>query len=201
VRLRLGAVAAALAVTAVAIVLLTRGSPAPSASAAPAAPAALASTAGEATGATVDGIGCQADEQTLFHIHAHLAAYVDGRPRTIPAGIGIPAPRVVSQTPQGSFTSGTSCLYWLHSHTADGVIHIESPVVRTYTLGDYFDIWRRPLSASRVGPAAGPVIAWVNGRRFSGGPREIRLTAHAVVQLDVGSPVVAPQPYRFPFGL
>ena len=139
--------------------------------------------------------------ETLFHIHAHLAVYVDGRPRPIPEGIGIAPRRVVDQTTGGPFVAAGSCLYWLHSHTRDGIIHIESPVVRTYTLGDYFDIWRRPLSPDRVGPARGTVTAYLDGRRFTGDPRSIPLRAHGVIQLDVGSPLVPPQPYPLPAGL
>ena len=42
-----------------------------------------------ATGATVDGIRCESSEQVLYHIHAHLAVYVNGSARTVPQGIGI----------------------------------------------------------------------------------------------------------------
>jgi hypothetical protein len=162
--------------------------------------ALLAFIAGEPTGATVDGIQCQSQEQVLFHIHAHLAVYVDGQPRRIPEGIGIAPPRQVAQSAEGPFVTGGSCFYWLHSHTPDGVIHIESPVPRTYTLGNYFDIWGQPLSRNRVGPAGGVVTAYLNGQRFAGDPRSIPLNAHAVVQLDVGSNV-APAGFTFPTGL
>src|SRR5580704_5021539 len=40
----------------------------------PAAPA-LAGISTAATGDPVDGISCQTNEQTLFHIHAHLAIF------------------------------------------------------------------------------------------------------------------------------
>ncbi|MHB8594858.1 MAG: hypothetical protein ACYDB3_11110, partial [Acidimicrobiales bacterium] len=50
----------------------------------------LADTSLGAAGQAVDGIECQTNEQTLFHIHAHLTIFVDGSPRQIPAGIGIP---------------------------------------------------------------------------------------------------------------
>jgi len=40
---------------------------------------------------------------------------------------------------------------WLHTHAADGIIHTESPVERTYTLGDFFDIWGQPLGRHQVG--------------------------------------------------
>jgi hypothetical protein len=88
----------------------------------------------------------------------------------------------------------------MHSHTADGIIHIESPVQRTYTLGNWFDIWGQPLSATQVGPAHGTVIAYVDGQRVAGNPRDIVLGAHTVIQLDVGKDI-ALQPYTFPQGL
>jgi hypothetical protein len=143
----------------------------------------------------IDGIKCETQEQLLFHIHAHLALYADGQPRTVPAGIGIPDPQA-EQTSQGRFVVGGSCFYWLHSHSEDGVVHIESPVQRTFTLGNYFDIWGQPLSATQVGADRGPVTAYLNGQRFTGDPRTIPLTAHAAVQLDVGTDV-PPQPYTF----
>jgi hypothetical protein len=164
------------------------------------APALLASIANEPTGATIDGIECQGQEQVLFHIHAHLAVYVDGQTRTIPEGIGIAPPQQVAQSAEGPFVTGGSCFYWLHSHTPDGIVHIESPVSRTYTLGNYFDIWGQPLGRDRVGPARGVVTAYLNGHRFTGDPRSLPLTAHAVVQLDVGSNV-APAGFTFPTGL
>jgi hypothetical protein len=167
---------------------------------APGTPVLLASIDREQTGSTVDGIQCQGQEQVLFHIHAHLAVYVDGQPRTIPEGIGIAPPRQLAQSAEGPFVTGGSCFYWLHSHTSDGVIHIESPVARTYTLGDYFDVWNQPLGRDRVGPVRGTVSTYLNGHRFAGDPRSVPLAAHAVVQLDVGANV-APAAFTFPAGL
>ncbi len=151
---------------------------------------APASTA--ATGQAVDGIQCGA-EQTVYHIHTHVAVYVNGVARQIPPGIGVVFPSV-SQTPNGPFVSATRCYYWLHTHAGDGIIHIESPTQRTYTLGNFFDIWRQPLSATQVGPATGTVTAFVNGTRYTGDPRAIRLGDRTDIQLDVGSPAVPYQP-------
>ena len=163
-------------------------------------PLALGSTQGEATGRTVDAIQCQTEEQVLFHIHAHLAVFVSGVPATVPEGIGIAPPRTVDTTGPGPFVTGGSCFYWLHGHTADGVIHIESPDNRGYTLGNYFDLWSQPLGRTRVAGANGPVTAFLNGRPFSGDPRLIPLAAHGVIQLDVGTKV-APASYHFANGL
>ena len=72
---------------------------------------------------------------------------------------------------------------------------------RTFTLGDYFDIWTQPLRAHEVGRATGRVTEFVNGKRFIGAPASIPLKAHELIQLDVGSPVVKPQPYTLAQGL
>ena len=148
------------------------------------------------TGATVDGIACQTSEQVAYHLHAHLTIYASGACRVVPAGIGIPGPQQVVD----GFVAGGKCLYWPHTHDATGVVHIESPVRRVYTLGQFFDVWGRPLSDTQVGGATGHVTAFVNGKRFADDPRSIKLTPHAVIQLDVGK-IVPPQPFAFPAGL
>ena len=152
-------------------------------------------------GQQVDGITCQAGEQVLFHIHAHLTIFVRGGARQIPAGIGIAPPLEVEETPTGAFVAGASCFMWLHTHSADGIIHTESPITRTYTLGEFFDIWGQPLSRQRVGSARGPVTALFNGRVYTGNPRKIPLLAHAQIQLEVGKPLIAPEQITFPNGL
>jgi hypothetical protein len=172
-------------------------SPTPS----PGAPALLATTNGMAQGQPVDGISCQASEQLVYHIHAHLAVYTSGSQKAIPAGIGIVPPVLSTPTTAGPIVYGGRCFYWLHSHTQDGIIHIESPTERVYTLGNYFDIWNQPLSATQVGPARGAVTAYVDGKPFAGDPRSIPLLPHTLVQLDVGSGSPGPQPFTFPAGL
>ena len=146
----------------------------------PAAPA-LAGSGSMAGGETVGSTQCQAGGQALFHIHAHLAIFVDGAPRQIPQGVGIPG----------------SCVYWLHTHAPDGIIHVEAPVQRTFTLGDFFDIWGQSLGPNKVGPATGPVTAIYNGQLYDGNPRDIPLNAHAQIQLDVSRPLVAPVAVNF----
>jgi hypothetical protein len=140
--------------------------------------AELAPTGDAAAVGPVDKILCQPREQVLFHIHARLTVFVDGRPRTVPAGIGIASPQAQA-TPNGPFVVAGSCFSWLHTHAADGIIHIESPVPRTFTLGDFFDVWGQPLSPTRIATAKGPVTAFVGGRVYTGNPRAIKLTRHA----------------------
>jgi hypothetical protein len=162
---------------------------------------ALARTRPLTTGEQIDDIACQAGEQALFHIHAHLTIFVRGVARQVPAGIGIAPPHEVAATPHGAFVAGGACFTWLHTHAADGIIHTESPVHRTYTLGEFFDIWAQPLDREHVGPAHGPVTALFNGRVFTGNPRQIPLLVHAQIQLEVGRPLRAPEQITFPTGL
>ena len=137
---------------------------------------------------TVHGIECGSKEELAYHIHAHLTVFDNGQARSLPGGIGIPGSQVV-QTTEGPVASGGQCIYWLHTHAPDGVIHIESPTQRIYSLGDFFDEWHQPLSANQVGDVKGKVSALVDGKPWTKDIRAIPLDPHAVIQLNVGSPV------------
>ena len=189
--------------------LSTAGSFLPSPAAGPLGPEGVPIPQGRAlapprllrNGQQIDGITCQASEQVLFHIHAHLTIFIDGVPRQVPAGIGIAPPYGIEQTASGAFIARATCFMWLHTHSADGIIHTESPTQRMYTLGDFFDLWGQPLSRQRLGPSRGPVTALFDGRLFTGDPRQIPLLAHAQIQLEVGKPLLAPEHIAFPPGL
>jgi hypothetical protein len=161
----------------------------------------LAPAATTMSGAPIDGIPCRTTmQQTVtYHIHVHLSIFVNGQQERIPAGSGIAAPRLDEHMTGGLFVdSGLSgCLYLLHVHANDGIIHVESPNNGVFTLGQFFDVWQQPLGPDEVGPAKGTVMAFENGKRFAGSPRDIPLLAHAVIQLDVGIPVVPFQPVTF----
>ena len=136
----------------------------------------------------VDGIVCGPTEQLAYHIHAHLAVFSGRRLYSLPAGIGIPG-STAQETSQGPVAAGGQCIYWLHTHTSDGVIHIESPTQRVYTLGDFFDEWHQPLSANQVASLSGHIKAFVNGKLWTRSPRDIPLLPHALIQFDIGQPI------------
>lgn len=139
---------------------------------------------------TINGIQCQTNEGAATHIHQHLVIYNRGRPVPVAANIGIDATR--------------GCLYWLHTHSTDGVIHVESPTGDIYTLGHLFDIWGQPLSRTQVTSLktdkAHSIRAYVNGRLYRGDPRAIPLTAHALITLEYGPPWLPPPPFTFQNG-
>ncbi len=157
----------------------------------------LATLVNAATGQTIDGVQCQAGEQTVIHVHTHLTIFVNGKAQVIPYGIGIPGFQAVASA-NGPFVETGSCFYWLHVHANDGIIHVESPTTaQGFTLGQLFDEWGVPLSKTQVGPATGKVTVFFTspGKQpglYTGDPRNLPLGDHYEIQLNVGSPIVAP---------
>jgi hypothetical protein len=151
----------------------------------PSAPSDSSSDPTAVSGAPIDGINC-ASEKVTVHFHAHLALLQDGRQVTLPAGIGISAP--------------AQCLYSLHTHRPDGLIHAESQTPTVYTLGQFFDIWGQPLSETQSGPltvpARQPLHVYVDGTLYSGNPRDITLRSHQALVIEAGQ-VIAPPSFDF----
>jgi hypothetical protein len=148
-------------------------------------------------GQTVDGIEGNSREMLAVHIHAHLSLFLNGEQIAIPCGIGIVKPFRI----ENGFVGIGSGIYWLHTHDATGIIHIESPDARKYTLGNFFDVWGQPLSARGVAGFAGDVCAYVDGKLYSGDLRSIVFAPHSQITLEVGRRVPSPPVYLFPNGL
>jgi hypothetical protein len=154
-------------------------------------------TARGGVGQPVDGIEGSSREMLAVHVHAHLALFYKGEQIAIPYGIGVVKPFQVDR----GFVGTGSGIYWLHTHDATGIIHVESPDNRPYTLGNFFDIWGQPLTSDRVATLTGRVRAYVDGKVHAGNPRDIALGPHVEITLEVGTPIVTPPVYIFPDGL
>jgi hypothetical protein len=132
-------------------------------------------------------------EGTAVHLHQHLDLYVDGHKVPVPAGIGI--------DPAVGFAP-------LHTHDASGVVHVESPTVRTYTLGQFFAVWGVRFTRSCLGGycAAGGRRLWVyvNGAAYGDDPTTLSLESHQELVVAFGTAAQLPSPipsaYRFPPG-
>ncbi|OYV64554.1 MAG: hypothetical protein B7X07_06050 [Actinobacteria bacterium 21-64-8] len=107
-----------------------------------------------------------------YHIHIHVSVYVNGQMMRLPGGVGITKPPLIEKYKAGNFYDVVlyDCLYWIHTHVADGIIHVEAPVKQSFTLGQFFAVWAQPLSANLVGPASGQVAVFENGKRLTGDP-------------------------------
>ena len=148
-----------------------------------------------ASSAPIDNIQCNSMEQAAFHIHAHLDILINGQPYTIPSQIGIVPDR---------------CFYWLHTHDDSGIIHIESPATRNFTLGQFFDIWNKKFTNTQIFDNIvdnkNTLSVYVNGTQVN--PRvnykDIKLSGQDEIAIVYGSrppPNNIPSKYGFAEGL
>jgi hypothetical protein len=141
---------------------------------------------------TIDGIACNSMEQFAMHIHAHLDIIINGVYFLVPSQVGIPG----------------NCFYWLHTHDESGIVHIEAPMLRDFTLGQFFDIWGKKLSNDQifnyVADANNPLNVYINGTKVPDGTnyRDIKLNAHDEIAIVYGTPPsTVPSSYKFPQGI
>jgi hypothetical protein len=152
----------------------------------------LASASSSSLG--IDNIRCEVLEHLTFHIHAHLDIYINGKPYTIPSQIGI---------------IPNKCLYWMHTHDDTGVIHIESPENRNFTLGQFFDIWNEKFNNTQIfdnivsNNKNNTLSVYVNGSKASAvNYRDIKLNSHDEIAIVYGKPPdTIPSSYPFQKGL
>lgn len=136
------------------------------------------------------GLPALGGEAFVEHIHAHLDVFVNGSRVAVPAFIGIDYAHQ-RITP-------------LHTHDTTGIVHIESPDQRSYTLGQFFTEWGVRLDAQCVGSYCEPSVShalYVDGRAVSGDPSTLVFHAHDEIALVVGAaPQGVPDHYTFPHG-
>jgi hypothetical protein len=139
-------------------------------------------------------------EFLIFHVHAHLDVLIDGKPITVPAGIGIniddPGVQRFTDTPDGSLAYGgitqcrTPCISPLHTHDTTGILHTESATLTPNTLGQFFTEWGVRLSGSCVGEYCSPtpIAFYANGTPYTQDPRAIELTDLKEIAVVIGIP-------------
>jgi hypothetical protein len=123
-------------------------------------------------------------EGQVVHIHQHLDVYANGAHVTIPAQIGIDA--------NGGFISD------LHTHDTSGIMHVESPTQRTFTLGQFFAVWGVQLSPNCIGGLCKRgdkrLHMWINGAPVTADPTRIVLEEHQEIVLAYGTQAQMPKP-------
>ena len=141
---------------------------------------------GGINGQPVANIKCEPHEQQAVHYHAHVSLIYRGQPALLPAQTGIVA---------------NNCLYWMHTHTTSGIVHIEAPkdsASRQFTLRDFFQIWNQPLTKKQIATfKIGPedeLKVWVDGKPYTGDLDKIVLKSHTDVVVEIGPPFTDPPP-------
>ena len=77
---------------------------------------------------------CTTDMATQFHIHPVLKVIINGEPQEISGNIGVMS----------------NCMYALHTHDNTGVLHVESPEKRDFTLSDFFAVWQKTFNKDQI---------------------------------------------------
>jgi hypothetical protein len=127
-------------------------------------------------------------EGEVVHIHQHLDIFVNGKREPVPALIGI------YNTSGGFITE-------LHTHDTSGIIHVESPTKRTFSLGEFFGVWGVRFTPKCIGGYCKPKSPWnmyVNGKKYNGNPATMVLVKHQEIALVIGKPPAnIPSTYAF----
>jgi len=79
-------------------------------------------------------LSCTTDMATQFHIHPNLKIMINGQRAETPANIGV----------------RLNCMNPIHTHDATGILHVESPEVRDFTLSDFFAVWGKTFSQNQI---------------------------------------------------
>lgn len=127
-----------------------------------------------------------------YHVHARMEVYVDGKKVTVPENIGLSTtPRVMSA---------------LHTHDAEGIIHIEADAPREVKLSEFFTIWGVKFSKDQIGAyrstADKTVQVFANGKPVDD-PENYIVRPKDLINVGYGAPgsVPATQAEPFPEGL
>jgi hypothetical protein len=125
--------------------------------------------------AKMAGLTMLSAEGTVEHIHSHLSVSVNGRAITVPALLGV--------------DEAANAISPLHTHDSTGIVHVESPVKATFTLGQLFTEWDVDFDATHLGSytdSGGTAITtFVGGKKFTGNPASIALVDHEDIDIVV----------------
>lgn len=146
----------------------------------------------------VNNIPCATGMSIHYHVHVHVSIYIRGKAVTIPQGIGLGA--------------NGMCDYYMHTHTSDGIVHIEAPApASNLALDDFLSIWYQRFQTLNFPQQLTLQTGWkifINGKPFTSvavtSPlnTEVPLAAHDAVTLEYGPNNPPPdKSYVFPAGL
>lgn len=125
----------------------------------------------------IEALGLPGFSETISHTHAWLHVYVDGKQETVPQNIGI--------------DPATQTLAALHTHDAEGIIHMESDRPFDFTLGQFMAVWGIAFSKDRLGsltPKGDKQLqVYLNGKRVSD-PVNVVMPEHGNVVIGYGKP-------------
>lgn len=141
---------------------------------------------------TATGLPALRSEGSVTHTHQHLDIFIEGKSVPVPAEIGV--------SNEAGFISP------LHTHNSDGIIHVESPVVATFTLGQFLNVWGVRLDDNCLGGycSAGDkkLKVFINGQEVPSSFANEKLEPYQEIVVAYGIESQLPNPlpksYKFP---
>ncbi|HTU80630.1 MAG TPA: hypothetical protein VMF61_00785 [Candidatus Acidoferrales bacterium] len=155
-------------------------------------------------GQKVGAITCDKVEHIAnYHVHYYVGLLVNGKQIAIPMAIGIMHPEP-ARNGYISKTQPTGCWYWIHTHDASGMMHIEDPRSLPpsdvlFKFGAALSVWGVTASANNFAQFKGPVHVYVGNvaqlgqttvnayTPFTKGVAEVPLHSHTVIWIEVGA--------------
>lgn len=138
------------------------------------------------------GLPALSEEGSILHTHQHLDIFIEGKVIPIPQDIG----------------EGKDFISPIHTHDETGVIHVESPTVQVFTLGQFFNVWGVGFDNQCLGGYCNlddkKLQVYTNGQVVNGNYQDIVLRPREEIAIIYGtasqSAVPIPSSYLFPSG-
>lgn len=157
-------------------------------------------------GQTVDKIPCRPTEYLNdYHVHAYLGIIFEGKQVAVPDTIGMK--RAGPET--NGYVTTAGCFYYIHTHDASGMIHIEDPKnlppsATIYTLKNVLDVWGMKATPRSFGSFQGPMRVYIGNVTALGQTTvstytrfttllkldSIPMRSHEVIWIEIGRPYV-----------
>ena len=126
-----------------------------------------------------------APSDTIYHVHAQVKIFVNGKPQKVPNNIGV--------------DESTGFHSSFHSHDEKGIIHMEAVEKYPFKLGQFFTVWGVKFTPTQIGAfKTGPGLAlevYANGKKVPDGPG-YQLKASDRIVVIFGKPGSAPKDFK-----
>lgn len=131
-------------------------------------------------------------EGSTLHTHQHLDIFIEGKNIPIPQDIGV--------------NESAGYISPIHTHDGSGIIHVESPTVQKFTLGQFFNVWGVRFNNQCLGGYCEQndkkLSVFINGQIQSDNYADITLEPRQEIVISYGTEKEIPQPipssYTFP---
>lgn len=126
-----------------------------------------------------------APSDTIYHVHAQLKVFVNGKPMEVPNNIGV--------------DQGKGFLSSLHTHDAKGIVHMEAVEPYPFTLGQFFTVWGVRFTNTQLGAfqaGNGLVLeTYLNGKKVPNGPT-LKMKQSDRIVVGFGKPGSFPKDFK-----